>query len=114
MNLTIDRTKWLRGEPSGDSFLLRKRDGKMCCLGILGCEIGYSLESLLGIHAPDDVEDKKLFYKQGLLTRSNVITKVCDELMEANDSEYYVDEIIREDKIASLMKKIDVEVSFVN
>lgn len=34
MKLTIDRSKWLRGDPN--SMLLRPTDGRMCCLGFLG------------------------------------------------------------------------------
>jgi hypothetical protein len=42
MKFVIDRSKWLRGEGTGDSFLLRPSDGKMCCVGQMCKQLGVS------------------------------------------------------------------------
>lgn len=45
---TITRSKWLRGEGSDDSALLRASDSKMCCLGQVGEQCGIPREVLSG------------------------------------------------------------------
>lgn len=50
--LVIDRSKWLRGEGSNASRLLRESDGKMCCLGMYGLACGLTPEDLLESHTP--------------------------------------------------------------
>lgn len=49
----IDRKVWLRGEE--DSYLLRKRDGLMCCLGQIACRLGARHVEIAGYMAPDDL-----------------------------------------------------------
>lgn len=46
--VTIPRSKWLRGEGSMDSFLLRGRDGKMCCVGFMCLARGVPVDVLVG------------------------------------------------------------------
>jgi hypothetical protein len=53
--LTIDRAKWLRGEDSVDTYLLRKRDGKMCCLGFLCLAAGFSRLDITDVGEPSDI-----------------------------------------------------------
>lgn len=50
---------WLRGEGSSNSYLLRRGDGKMCCMGQLALRCGVPAEDLLGEHEVEvDVIDK--------------------------------------------------------
>ena len=37
--LTIDRAKWLRGDP-GSGCMLDSTTGGMCCLGFVGAKLG--------------------------------------------------------------------------
>ena len=53
---TIERSKWLRGEGSDRSKLLREEDGKMCCLGQVMRQLGFSNETLMDQGAPTDVD----------------------------------------------------------
>lgn len=53
--LTIDRSKWLRGEGAGDSYLLRERDGKMCCLGFWCLVKGLTAEQITGRTTPSQI-----------------------------------------------------------
>jgi len=46
---TIDRKEWLRGEGVYQSYLLRARDGKRCCVGIYLKACGMSDEELSGV-----------------------------------------------------------------
>lgn len=55
MKLTIERAKWLRGEGSAKSQLLRAYDGKMCCLGFLAIALGYTRSEILGLTSPADL-----------------------------------------------------------
>jgi hypothetical protein len=47
MKYIIDRTKWLRGEGSGASKLLRPSDGKMCCLGMVALQCGLDMRQIM-------------------------------------------------------------------
>ena len=38
--LVIDRKMWFRGDGGVLSALVRADDGRMCCLGFLGCSVG--------------------------------------------------------------------------
>jgi len=47
MQLTIDRKRWLRGtHPT--SYLRRKRDGKMCCVGFYAKALGHTQDEITG------------------------------------------------------------------
>lgn len=46
MNFIVKRSKWLRGEGSLVSSLLRPSDGKQCCLGFLAIASGCSIEDI--------------------------------------------------------------------
>ncbi len=47
VKFTVKRSTWARGCGSLDSFLLNY-NGKMCCLGFLARELGFSEESIEG------------------------------------------------------------------
>lgn len=53
---TVSRAKWLRGEGVHNSFLLRPRDGKMCCLGQIAQQCGYTDEQLLDVRGPHSLK----------------------------------------------------------
>jgi hypothetical protein len=50
--VTVDRSTWLRGEGSYYSFLKRKLDGKMCCLGAFCIAAGYTTDEIMDIKSP--------------------------------------------------------------
>jgi hypothetical protein len=56
MRFTISRKTWLRGEGGKDSYLLRARDGKMCCLGSICLQGGLSSEQIRGRAEPATVD----------------------------------------------------------
>jgi len=100
MDLIIDRSKWLRGEGSQRSKLLREEDGKMCCLGFYALACGLTPEQIKGVSSPDQPEIKEAFadkasflflYNSGApLERSNT----CAILMGDNDA--YVSDMAME------------------
>lgn len=46
---TVVRDKWLRGEGAQKSYLLRRSDGKMCCMGFYALACGYDVEDIVGV-----------------------------------------------------------------
>lgn len=54
MKLIIDRKKWLRGEGSITSRLLRSSDEKQCCVGMYLGQLGVSRELLRDRSTPCD------------------------------------------------------------
>lgn len=52
MKLVIDRKTWLRGEDAAESYLLRPKDKKMCCLGFYSLACGLTPDQIEGKSAP--------------------------------------------------------------
>lgn len=55
---TVKRSKWLRGEGLVHSYLLREEDGKMCCVGFLTKECGFTDKDILCKQALDQLLDE--------------------------------------------------------
>ena len=51
--LVIDRSRWYRGLGEIGSALLRKIDGKMCCLGFASLASGADPGEIMNVGAPD-------------------------------------------------------------
>lgn len=103
MNLVIDRKRWLRGEGSQNSKLLRPIDGKMCCLGFYGLACGLSAEHLRNVGLPADTASCRLW--PPWLRDSDF---ECDDLTYLNDNDP------DEAKIAAIFARHGVTVRFVD
>lgn len=53
--LTIDRTRWYRGQGDRESRLLRSKDGKMCCLGFDALACGLEEKNIIDVGFPSQV-----------------------------------------------------------
>lgn len=113
MKLTIDRTKWLRGEGSERSYLLRTEDGKYCCLGFFSIACGLTDEQISNIHSPIDLTDQvndpnfeKLLEKPGN-------SYFAYKLMDLNDLQT-ITEQGRELELTSMFAEEGIEVEFIN
>lgn len=117
MKLIIDRTKWLRGEGEGKSFLFRPEDEKMCCLGFYGLACGLSQEELSGIKnpgAPGIIEKFPDWLIQLKPARRwfDQVSEACGSLIIINDKEG-IFEKDREKQIQVIFAKNGVEVEFI-
>ena len=54
--LVIDRQRWLRGEGVDESYLLRKHDCKMCCLGFYCLLLDLTPEEIVGKTTPAQLD----------------------------------------------------------
>lgn len=122
MKLVIDREIWLRGEDTYNSYLLRKSDNKLCCVGIYLKALGVADKCLRGrttvkhcVEAnptmvnPDDLPE-------WLLHDIGDKPTVGDPYI-ANDSPCRAEcdhECGRESKISEIFAAHGVEVQFVN
>jgi len=119
MKLVIDRSKWARGQRP-DSYLLRRRDSKMCCLGFFGLACGLTEAALVGMQEPREVA-KFGKWPRWLVEEDNADPYEaiwCDSdaagrLIEAND-EPDISEADREQCIAAIFAENGVEVEFVD
>lgn len=115
MKLTIDRTKWLRGEGTGNSALLREKDGKMCCVGFYCLALGKTKEEISERKWPLKTwpEFAWLVRQEDTLRRPN--DETCDNngvtLWKLNDNPEVEN---REARIAEAFAKNGVEVEFIN
>jgi hypothetical protein len=122
MKFTIDRSKWLRGEGQENSYLLRERDGKMCCLGMFGLACGLETEQIKEIAAPCLVPTdggpaasfwvKKNAAASFLFDEEDENSRACGELMSINDA-LEIDREAREEKIVEIFAKNGITVEFV-
>jgi hypothetical protein len=112
--LTIKRKKWLHGEGTSDSGLLRESDGKMCCLGFLARQRGARNKYILGVRTPCELTSRGHQQLKNLVVDAydEKHTKIGDKLMERNDEEYMTD-AKREKLLTTLFKRIKVRVKFV-
>lgn len=116
MELTIERSRWLRGKQSQSGLLV---DGKMCCLGFLCKKLGATDESMEGISMPNDetcrfkstlpewLQSDGIFYKG-----YELITNDVELAAKHNDSANLSDHE-REVLIADLFARHDIQVKFV-
>ncbi|SRR6266478_5030960 len=122
MKLIIDRKIWLRGEGSAVSYLLRRSDGKQCCVGILCEALGASKKDLEGIKGSQKLVG---FNLPAWLKPSDVNfgTSEIDDIFKAyeiNDAsapanvEIAAFEALREAKVTALFAKHDIQVEFVD
>lgn len=108
IDLVIDRERWIRGY-STMPLLLRKDDGKMCCLGFLAKACGADDLQIQGITSPQHTKFIE-WPTEILIDGSNSL--LTQFLMAINDDVSLL-ENDRESKIVDLMTKIGVTVTFV-
>jgi len=122
MKLIIDRAKWLRGEGSSTSRLLRPSDKKMCCLGFYALSVGMTEDNIFNIATPYIIKKTKhgcsvydawgegawLFDPDEPREQS----KDCGSLMHLNDDGAQPD-YAREVDIIRVFAKHGVEVEFI-
>lgn len=116
MKLVIDRQKWLRGEGSSNSYLLRGKDRKMCCLGFLALQCGYTQDEIIHKESPSSVGGLVTKFPSGLVCLKRGITSnsiQCHRLMTCNDDELLSDEE-REGQLIDLFHEIGIDIEFIN
>jgi hypothetical protein len=123
MKLVIDRNKWLRGEGTENSCLLRPTDGKMCCLGFFGLACGLTAKRITDVVAPVKIPVeigvsarrewmRNVPEAEALFDDEMGTSEICGELMSTNDR-VSLSEAEREQKIRALFAEMSVEVVFV-
>lgn len=108
--LIIDRNTWLRGE--SDSYLLRVRDQKLCCLGFYGNQcLNIPFSAMAGVTEPTE-------YNKGVEEREKWhdfinSREIMEELIEINDDRHIKDDE-REAQLTELFLMVNIEVTFIN
>lgn len=120
MKLVIDRSKWLRGEGSYNSYLLRATDKKQCCIGFLCEALGVPKDDLVAIKGSQRLIQHNL--PAWLMTpNDDLFCSKKSDLFKAyalNDmyagEPGYIDEANRELEITTLFARHGIEVEFTN
>jgi len=121
--LTIQRSKWLRGEGPGQSYLIRRTDQKMCCLGFFGLACGLNPERMTDVGSPigiplmlketyskvwsSKVPEAKFLFSAG----GGGHSESANDLMNVNDNNNLT-ESDREREITAIFAKNGIEVVF--
>lgn len=113
--VVVDRQKWLRGEGSADSYLLRSKDSKMCCLGFACVALGVKKELLEDLRTPCNLYSEEFDKLKGLITRNIIgapVNKItCSAAMSLNDCKS-ISDAEREEELIEAGKKMDIEFEF--
>lgn len=114
MDLVIDRTKWLRGGKE-DSLLLSADSGKMCCLGFLARQCGYSAKDIRGFATPSSMGKTSKLIPGLVKTEWGGVhnTPLCYRLIDINDN-LKLSDSQREKRLTRWFKHLKVDVSFVD
>ncbi len=107
---TIVRSEWQRG--AAVSLLKMLRTGKMCCLGQIACQLGYTPKEILGVAHPDGVEDRARLIKAGFVNHKGRNTHLANRMMTVNDDTAITD-AKREAKLKKLAARRDYKLKFV-
>ena len=110
LKVTVKRSKWLRGDEN--TSMLLDRAGKMCCLGFACITAGLKKKDIVGIGTPSEIGYGRLPKSLAKLTTKEFDSKICSNLMSANDREYFED--VREADIKKLGKKAGLAFTFVD
>lgn len=117
--LVINRKKWLHGEGGGRSYLLREKDGKMCCLGFRALQCGATKKQIMGIKTPDELFRERGVRLKGLVRSKKTCTPAGTHLMNTNDGLQpregwaHVENSAREAEIIKAFRKLGVSVKFI-
>lgn len=63
LKVIVSRRTWLRGEGWQSSYLFRRADQKMCCLGFACLASGLTSSDIAGITMPGGIEEPELRLK---------------------------------------------------
>lgn len=117
MKLIIPRSRWLRGEGSHHSYLLRDFDRKMCCVGLLAEACGIEESELLdvkSIHVGHTglVAGEAIAILERFVEPSSSLTPSTGSQIYAENDAEDMSEAYREQALTKLFHKIGVEVEF--
>jgi hypothetical protein len=114
MKLIIDRNTWLRGVGAANSYLLRPEDGKKCCIGILCSALGVSDNEMFNMRGSQRLINSELLpaWLNPPDTYGYVVGDLFDAYNTNDDIELTEDE--REQHVAEIFARHDIEVEFVN
>ncbi len=122
VKVIVDRSKWLRGEGTVNSMLLRPSDGKMCCLGFVCLALGRTEEDIRELKSPADRHGSD-FDRAGhgtvLLAAASYngttaeMPDAVGRAMEVNDSKW-IHEDEREVTIINALSQLGIDIEFVD
>jgi hypothetical protein len=123
--VVVDRKTWLRGESSKDSYLYRKSDGKMCCIGFVCLACGMDKKQIADCdtlrmlvapyHDGKPVDMSVLPQKMWLVDESGEMQGLYlanDKQSKADGSELYDED--READIIARGVRVGIKFEFVN
>jgi hypothetical protein len=110
---TVQRSKWLRGEGEDASMLLRN-DGKMCCLGQVCQQLGFSNEQMLTQENPSHLKSQIEGLTEACTYREGVTDSYhCREMMQVNDDTLSEDKD-REQALCDLATEAGFSLQFID
>ena len=112
LNVVIDRQRWLRGEGNDSSYLLRRSDARMCCMGFACLADGATEDMITGqttVHnliRANEANEWRPTFKHGIA--NNLFS------LYATNDQQDLDAGERESRIIAYGREVDIEFSFVN
>ncbi|MDE1971401.1 MAG: hypothetical protein KGI50_07550 [Patescibacteria group bacterium] len=113
--LTIKRSKWLRGEP-GSSMLHRAKDRKLCSIGMYLESVGVSKSILTNAHLATEISDlpKEARWLIKRHSSGSILSSMAaNDLIRANDRRDLTDQE-REICISESFASQGIKITFVD
>lgn len=111
----VVRDKWLRGDSGTNSYLIRREDKKMCCLGFVCRAAKLKVKDLLDVSEPNMIDKTRVKLRWELPEWAMWLVEkpeIVGLMMTENDSEG-ISEFEREQRLIKLFAEVDVELEFI-
>lgn len=112
-NLVIDRNIWPRGEGGQRSRLLRRKDGKMCCIGQCLEQMGVLRPTLEGTTTASSLGDDPLVPNWMRALNKDTDYEDISILYETNDNRT-INDSEREQYLTKVFARQNITVEFIN
>lgn len=98
IKVTIDRSRWFRGQTSAGSALQREVDGQRCCLGFCALAVGFAEKDIVNVASPENLPLRQGYSDQMREFReAKWQTAMMVNDRRSNDGQYSLDNAIPED-----------------
>ena len=128
MDFIVKKRYWLRGGKKDSISMLRNRSGKMCCLGFVANQLGFSYKEIINCGTPEDLDTSHINKTNIKLDKAklNLLkplakydtfgvfnnTNLSEKAIEINDDDSTTDSE-KIEKLTRLFKKYKHTITFV-
>lgn len=119
LKVTVDRSRWFRGQ-GGEKSRLLMASGKMCCLGFACIAAGHTSDEIMEVATPNGLERELLpgveQYRKALSGDMGIVEAIDNPIHRAinvNDDVRIIDQE-RESQLQEILAQVGIDMEFVD